>query len=101
MPCGDSRHVHMFMVQTLLSTVERDLAMLQEVSGHHKKRSAEILSMLLRDLCEIGTVIGTTDLKTVRTSDITDTHLHKFLIGVPFYFDTIKDLQLFTIRSTE
>ncbi|TSM60552.1 Kinesin heavy chain isoform 5C [Bagarius yarrelli] len=40
---------------TLLSTVERDLATLREVSGHHKKRSAEILGMLLRDLCEIGT----------------------------------------------
>ncbi|KAM9485975.1 kinesin heavy chain [Clarias gariepinus] len=48
---------------TLLSTVERDLATLQEVSGHHKKRSAEILSMLLRDLSEIGSVIGTSELK--------------------------------------
>ncbi|XP_053090344.1 kinesin heavy chain isoform X1 [Pangasianodon hypophthalmus] len=49
---------------TILSTVQRDLATLQEVSGHHKKRSAEILGMLLRDLSEIGTVIGTSDLKT-------------------------------------
>ncbi|XP_053482441.1 kinesin heavy chain [Ictalurus furcatus] len=49
---------------TILSTVERDLATLQEVSGHHKKRSVEIFSMLLRDLSEIGTVIGTSDLKT-------------------------------------
>ncbi|XP_058249004.1 kinesin heavy chain [Hemibagrus wyckioides] len=49
---------------TLLSTIERDLATLQEVSGHHKKRSTEILSMLLRDLSEIGSVIGTSDLKT-------------------------------------
>ncbi|XP_047012136.1 kinesin heavy chain [Ictalurus punctatus] len=49
---------------TILSTVERDLATLQEVSGHHKKRSVEIFSMLLRDLSEIGTIIGTSDLKT-------------------------------------
>ncbi|KAK2850438.1 hypothetical protein Q7C36_009221 [Tachysurus vachellii] len=49
---------------TLLSSVERDLATLQDVNGHHKKRSAEILSMLLRDLSEIGNVIGTSDLKT-------------------------------------
>ncbi|KAF4086737.1 hypothetical protein AMELA_G00087790 [Ameiurus melas] len=49
---------------SILSTVERDLATLQEVSGHHKKRSVEIFSMLLRDLNEIGTVIGTSDLKT-------------------------------------
>ncbi|KAI5107524.1 kinesin heavy chain, partial [Silurus meridionalis] len=49
---------------TILCTLERDLAMLQDVSGHHKKRSAEILSMLLRELAEIGSVIGTSELKT-------------------------------------
>uniref|UniRef100_A0A8B9L0S1 Kinesin-like protein n=1 Tax=Astyanax mexicanus TaxID=7994 RepID=A0A8B9L0S1_ASTMX len=48
---------------TLLSSVERELAALQEMSGHHKKRSAEIFSMLLRDINEIGSIIGTSDLK--------------------------------------
>uniref|UniRef100_A0A8C1KGQ7 Kinesin-like protein n=1 Tax=Cyprinus carpio TaxID=7962 RepID=A0A8C1KGQ7_CYPCA len=42
-----------------LAGVERDLSALQELSGHHKKRSAEILSLLLRDLNEIGSVIMT------------------------------------------
>uniref|UniRef100_A0AAR2JU99 Kinesin-like protein n=1 Tax=Pygocentrus nattereri TaxID=42514 RepID=A0AAR2JU99_PYGNA len=54
---------------TLLASVERDLATLQEMSGHHKKRSAEILSMLLRDLSEIGSIVGTSDLKAM-----TETH---------------------------
>ncbi|XP_076854444.1 kinesin heavy chain [Brachyhypopomus gauderio] len=49
----------------LLSTVEQDLATLQEMSGHHKKRSAEILGMLLRDLSDIGGIIGTSDLKAM------------------------------------
>ncbi|XP_042587212.1 kinesin heavy chain-like [Cyprinus carpio] len=46
-----------------LAGVERDLSALQELSGHHKKRSAEILSLLLRDLNEIGTVIALNDHK--------------------------------------
>ncbi|KAI4901394.1 hypothetical protein NFI96_018611 [Prochilodus magdalenae] len=54
---------------TLLASVERDFATLQEVSGHHKKRSAEILGMLLRDLSEIGGIVGTSDLKAM-----TETH---------------------------
>lgn len=72
MPFSDHFRVHVSLFQTLLSSVERDLATLQDVSGHHKKRSAEILSMLLRDLSEIGNVIGTSDLKTVRNY----THRH-------------------------
>uniref|UniRef100_A0AAR2JZU1 Kinesin-like protein n=1 Tax=Pygocentrus nattereri TaxID=42514 RepID=A0AAR2JZU1_PYGNA len=55
--------------QKSVTSVERDLATLQEMSGHHKKRSAEILSMLLRDLSEIGSIVGTSDLKAM-----TETH---------------------------
>ncbi|XP_052004747.1 kinesin heavy chain-like isoform X2 [Xyrauchen texanus] len=43
--------------------VERDFAALYELSGHHKKRSSEILSLLLRDLNEIGRVITLSDHK--------------------------------------
>uniref|UniRef100_A0A673KGP3 Kinesin heavy chain-like n=1 Tax=Sinocyclocheilus rhinocerous TaxID=307959 RepID=A0A673KGP3_9TELE len=46
-----------------LAGVETDLSALQELSGHHKKRSAEILSLLLRDLNEIGSVIALNDHK--------------------------------------
>ncbi|XP_016093240.1 kinesin heavy chain [Sinocyclocheilus grahami] len=46
-----------------LAGVERNLSALQELSGHHKKRSAEILSLLLRDLNEIGSVIALNDYK--------------------------------------
>ncbi|XP_062861525.1 kinesin heavy chain [Trichomycterus rosablanca] len=50
---------------TRLASVEREFATLQEVSGHYKRRSAEILAMLLRDLSEMGSVIGTSDLKSM------------------------------------
>lgn len=49
-----------------LEAVQRELSSLQELSSHHKRRSAEIVSLLLRDLSDIGSVLGTTDLKAVR-----------------------------------
>ncbi|XP_030643398.1 kinesin heavy chain-like [Chanos chanos] len=52
-----------------LACVERELAQLQELSSHHKKRAAEILSLLLRDLSEIGSIIGTSDLKAMNEAN--------------------------------
>ncbi|KAL1021797.1 hypothetical protein UPYG_G00018090 [Umbra pygmaea] len=46
-----------------LLAVQRELTQLQELSGHQKKRAAEILNLLLRDLSEIGAIIGTSDVK--------------------------------------
>uniref|UniRef100_A0A3B3Z0U4 Kinesin-like protein n=1 Tax=Poecilia mexicana TaxID=48701 RepID=A0A3B3Z0U4_9TELE len=48
-----------------LEAVQRELSTMQELSTHHKKRSAEILNLLIRDLSEIGSVLGTTELKAM------------------------------------
>uniref|UniRef100_A0A8C7KCV5 Kinesin heavy chain n=1 Tax=Oncorhynchus kisutch TaxID=8019 RepID=A0A8C7KCV5_ONCKI len=42
---------------------DMELTTLQELSGHQKKRAAEILHLLLRDLSEIGASMGTSDIK--------------------------------------
>lgn len=51
--------------QTTLTTTQRELSQLQELSNHQKKRTTEILNLLLKDLGEIGGIIGTNDVKTV------------------------------------
>ncbi|XP_041835010.1 kinesin heavy chain-like isoform X1 [Melanotaenia boesemani] len=53
----------------LLSVVQRELSQLQELNGIQRKRAAEVLNLLLRDLSDIGAIIGTGDIKTaaVRT----------------------------------
>uniref|UniRef100_A0AAZ3P735 Kinesin family member 5C n=1 Tax=Oncorhynchus tshawytscha TaxID=74940 RepID=A0AAZ3P735_ONCTS len=48
---------------TVLLSVQMELTTLQELSGHQKKRAAEILHLLLRDLSEIGATMGTSDIK--------------------------------------
>ncbi|KAL7369500.1 hypothetical protein ABVT39_000567 [Epinephelus coioides] len=48
----------------LLSAVQRELNQLQELNGLQRKRAAEVLNLLLRDLSDIGAIIGTSDVKT-------------------------------------
>ncbi|NWS72245.1 KIF5C protein, partial [Crotophaga sulcirostris] len=48
-----------------LSATQRELGQLQELSNHQKKRATEILNLLLKDLGEIGGIIGTNDVKTL------------------------------------
>ncbi|XP_059583379.1 kinesin heavy chain isoform X1 [Alligator mississippiensis] len=48
-----------------LTATQKELGQLQELSNHQKKRATEILNLLLKDLGEIGGIIGTNDVKTL------------------------------------
>ncbi|XP_045910938.1 kinesin heavy chain-like [Micropterus dolomieu] len=63
--CNEQLNEELANKTVSLEAVQRELSTLQEVSSHHKKRSADILSLLLRDLSDIGSVLGTTDLKAM------------------------------------
>ncbi|XP_054470786.1 kinesin heavy chain-like, partial [Anoplopoma fimbria] len=63
--CNDQLNEELAHKTASLEVVQRELSTLNEVSSHHKKRSAEILSLLLRDLSDIGSLLGTTDLKAM------------------------------------
>lgn len=41
--------------------LETEVSHLQEVSEHHKKRIAEMMNSLLKDLSEIGVAVGNKD----------------------------------------
>ncbi|KAM6893917.1 kinesin heavy chain-like isoform 2-T2 [Xenentodon cancila] len=53
----------------LLSVVQQELSQLQELNCLQRKRAAEVLNLLLRDLNDIGAIIGTSDAKTATSSE--------------------------------
>ncbi|XP_055723882.1 kinesin heavy chain-like [Salvelinus fontinalis] len=46
-----------------LMRIEAELSRLQEVSGHQRKRIAEVLNGLMRDLSEFSAIVGNKDIK--------------------------------------
>uniref|UniRef100_A0A8C5AHW9 Kinesin-like protein n=1 Tax=Gadus morhua TaxID=8049 RepID=A0A8C5AHW9_GADMO len=50
---------------TRLVALEAELSRIQEASGRQRKRIAEVLNRLMRDLSEFGTVLGSGDAKLV------------------------------------
>lgn len=52
--------------------VEAELSRIQEVSSHQRKRIAEILNGLMKDLREFSTIVGNKDIKLVRGSEAAD-----------------------------
>uniref|UniRef100_A0A8C9ZYN5 Kinesin-like protein n=1 Tax=Sander lucioperca TaxID=283035 RepID=A0A8C9ZYN5_SANLU len=48
-----------------LMGLEAELSRIQEVSSHQRKRIAEILNALMRDLSEFSTIVGNRDIKLI------------------------------------
>lgn len=67
--------------QALLSAVQRELNQLQELNGLQRKRAAEVLNLLLRDLSDIGAIIGTSDVKTAVVRTDTRKYTHSNIIS--------------------
>uniref|UniRef100_A0A3Q2ZR69 Kinesin-like protein n=1 Tax=Kryptolebias marmoratus TaxID=37003 RepID=A0A3Q2ZR69_KRYMA len=54
----------------LLSVVQQELSQLQELNALQRKRAAEVLNLLLRDLSDIGAIIGSGDAKTTAALEV-------------------------------
>ena len=47
--------------------LEAELSHMQEVSGQQRKRIADVLNGLMRDLSEFSTIVGNGEIKLVRS----------------------------------
>lgn len=54
--------------------LEGELSRIQEVSSHQRKRIAEILNELMRNLSEFSTIVGNKDIKLVSAIELETLH---------------------------
>lgn len=59
-------------------SLESELQRLQEVSGHQRKRIAEVLNGLMKDLSEFSVIVGNGEIKLVSRSFVQVT----FVLGI-------------------
>lgn len=60
-----------YIPQSQLMALEAELSRIQEVSGHQRKRIAEILNGLMRDLSEFSAIVGNKEIKLVSAAEAT------------------------------
>jgi len=62
------------VLQASLMELEAELSRMQEVSGQQRKRIADVLNGLMRDLSEFSTIVGNGEIKLVsRITGLKDT----------------------------
>lgn len=64
--CTHCLHIPRLFQQAHLRALEAELSRIQEVSSHQRKRIAEVLNGLMRDLREFSTIVGSREIKLVR-----------------------------------
>uniref|UniRef100_A0AAY4A5C8 Kinesin-like protein n=1 Tax=Denticeps clupeoides TaxID=299321 RepID=A0AAY4A5C8_9TELE len=57
---------------TVLASIDSELQRLKEMTSHQRKRVTEMMSSLLKDLAEIGIVVGSNDIKQHEGSGVMD-----------------------------
>ncbi|XP_072234408.1 kinesin-1 heavy chain-like [Leuresthes tenuis] len=55
-----------------LASIDSELQKLKEMTNHQKKRVTEMMSSLLKDLAEIGIVVGSNDIKQQESGSLID-----------------------------
>uniref|UniRef100_A0A8C0CQP8 Kinesin-like protein n=1 Tax=Balaenoptera musculus TaxID=9771 RepID=A0A8C0CQP8_BALMU len=81
-----------------LASIDAELQKLKEMTNHQKKRAAEMMASLLKDLAEIGIAVGNNDVKQPEGTGMID---EEFTVASSTYSKMKSEVKTMVKRSTK